>query len=70
MYFRYNISNLVYIILRIGEKTMAVGNDKTRILVNIPIELKKQLEDKAKQENRSLSNYIVTDLIKELEKDQ
>ena len=49
---------------------MAVGNDKTRILVNIPIELKKQLEDKAKQENRSLSNYIVTDLIKELEKDQ
>lgn len=70
MYFRYNISNLVYIILRIGEKTMAVGNDKTRILVNIPIELKKQLEDKAKQENRSLSNYIVTVLIKELEKDQ
>ncbi|MSS64116.1 DNA-binding protein [Velocimicrobium porci] len=49
---------------------MAVGNDKTRILVNIPIELKKQLEDKAKQENRSLSNYIVTVLIKELEKDQ
>lgn len=49
---------------------MAVGSDKTRILVNIPIELKKQLEEKAKQENRSLSNYIVTVLSKEIEKDQ
>ena len=48
---------------------MAVGSDKTRILVNIPIDLKKQLEEKAKQENRSLSNYIVTVLTKELEKD-
>lgn len=49
---------------------MAVGSDKTRILVNIPIELKKQLEEKAKQENRSLSNYIVTVLTKELKKDE
>lgn len=49
---------------------MALSSDKTRILVNIPIDLKKQLEEKAKQENRSLSNYIVNILCKELEKDK
>lgn len=49
---------------------MALSSDKTRILVNIPIDLKKQLGEKAKQENRSLSNYIVNILYKELEKDK
>lgn len=38
---------------------MALGKDKTRILVNLPIELKQELETYAKQNNRSLSNYIV-----------
>jgi len=39
---------------------MALGNDKTRILVNIPNKLKEQVEKLAKEENRSVSNYIVT----------
>lgn len=43
---------------------MAVSSDKTRILVSIPIELKKQVEQLAVSQNRSVSNYIVT-LIKE-----
>lgn len=43
-------------------------SDKTRILVNIPIELKKQVEQIALSENRSVSNYIVTLIQKEIEK--
>lgn len=46
---------------------MAVGSDKTRILVNIPIELKERVEAEAKKENRSVSNYIITVLKNHIE---
>ncbi len=46
---------------------MALGGDKTRILVNVPIELKEKIELEAQKENRSISNYIVNILIKLLE---
>lgn len=46
---------------------MALGSDKTRILVNMPLDLKEKIELQAKQENRSVSNYIVTVLQKEIE---
>ncbi len=46
---------------------MALGNDKTRILVNLPLDLKEQIETEAKKENRSVSNYIVNILIRTLE---
>ncbi|CEP46364.1 Uncharacterised protein [[Clostridium] sordellii] len=42
---------------------MALGKDKTRVLVNLPIELKEEIEKYAKEENRSLSNYIVNLII-------
>ena len=45
---------------------MALRNDKTRILVNIPIDLKKELEEAAKNDNRSVSNYILTLIEKNL----
>jgi len=38
---------------------MAVKKDNTRIQVTIPKDLKIQLEQKAKEDNRSVSNYIV-----------
>lgn len=47
---------------------MAVSNDKTRILVNIPLDLKEKIEIEAKKENRSTSNYIVNILKRNLEK--
>lgn len=47
---------------------MALGSDKTRILVNMPLDLKEKIETQAKQENRSVSNYIVTILRKEIER--
>lgn len=46
---------------------MAVGSDKTRILINIPIELKERVETEAKKENRSVSNYIITVLKNHIE---
>lgn len=49
---------------------MTVKCDKTRILVNIPIELKKQVEEIANSYNRSVSNYIVTLIQKEVEKEK
>lgn len=48
---------------------MAISKDKTRILVTIPKDLKKQLEGKAKAQNRSLSNYILNLLEKDANKD-
>lgn len=38
---------------------MAVAEDNTRVQVTMPKELRKELEEEAKKENRSLSNYIV-----------
>lgn len=49
---------------------MAMSNDKTRILVNISIELKKEVEEIASSKNRSLSNYIVTLIQEEVEKEK
>ena len=45
---------------------MAISEENTRIQVTIPKELKEQLEKKAKSENRSVSNYIVTLIQKDL----
>lgn len=39
---------------------MAISKENTRIQVTIPKKLKEQIEEKAKLENRSVSNYIVT----------
>lgn len=45
---------------------MAISEENTRIQVTIHKDLKKQLEEKAKAENRSVSNYIVTLIQKDL----
>ncbi|MGG0753015.1 ribbon-helix-helix domain-containing protein [Brevibacillus laterosporus] len=37
-----------------------MSKETTKALITMPVELKKQLEEEAKNENRSLSNYIVT----------
>ena len=46
---------------------MAISEENTRIQVTIPKKLKEQLEEKAKLENRSVSNYIITLIQKNLE---
>ena len=46
---------------------MAISKESTRIQVTIPKKLKEQIEEKAKLENRSVSNYIVTLIQKNLE---
>lgn len=46
---------------------MAVGNDKTRIIVTVTKELKEQLEEQAKKENRTVANLLNTIAIKYLE---
>lgn len=47
---------------------MAISSDKVRILVTVTREVKEELEKAAKQENRSVSNYIYTLIQKELNK--
>ena len=42
---------------------MAVGKDKTRILLTLPQDLKDELSDEAKDDNRSLNNYILNLLL-------
>jgi predicted HicB family RNase H-like nuclease len=47
---------------------MTISDKNTRMLVIIPKELKKQLEKKAKESNRSVSNYVVTLIQKDVSK--
>ncbi|MBP1919640.1 DNA-binding protein [Youngiibacter multivorans] len=42
---------------------MAVGKDKTRILLTLPMDLKDELTKEAKRDNRSLNNYILNLLL-------
>lgn len=46
---------------------MPVSDKNTRVLVTMPKELKEKLEARAKEENRSLNNLILTILLKEAE---
>lgn len=46
---------------------MAVGKDKTGVLVNMDKSLKADLEQLAKEDNRSLTSYIVNVLKKHVE---
>ena len=39
---------------------MVLKSSKTRVLVNISLDLKEEAETVAASQNRSLSNYIVT----------
>lgn len=39
---------------------MAIAENNTRTLITIPKYLKTELEEKAKQENRSFNNLVVT----------
>ena len=38
---------------------MSISKENTRIQVTLPIELKEKLEKKAKEDGRSVSNYVV-----------
>lgn len=51
-----------------GGKIMAISSDKVRILVTLPLDLKEKLENVAKSENRSVSNYVYTLIQKDIEK--
>ena len=46
---------------------MAVGKDKTGVLVNMDKTLKSELEQLAKEDNRSLTSYIVNVLKKHVD---
>lgn len=54
-----------------GGDTMAVGKDKTGVLVNMDKDLKAKLEEIAKQDGRSLTNLInkiLTDYVEDTQK--
>ena len=50
-----------------GGKIMAISSDKVRILVTLPLDLKEKLENVAKSENRSVSNYVYTLIQKDMD---
>jgi len=50
-----------------GGDSMAVGKDKTGVLVNMDKSLKADLEQLAKEDNRSLTSYIVNVLKKHID---
>lgn len=47
---------------------MAIPDDKTRIAIILTKDLKDKIQERAKKENRSMSNYIVTVLKRHVEK--
>ena len=57
---------MINITATVGGIVMALKSDKTRILVNIPMKLKEELEKIALEVNRSVSNYVVTLIEKDI----
>ena len=57
---------MINITATVGGIVMALKSDKTRILVNIPMKLKEELEKIALEDNRSVSNYVVTLIEKDI----
>lgn len=47
---------------------MTISDDKTRTMLTLSKELKKQAQNQAKKENRSLNNLIETALMEYLKK--
>jgi len=45
---------------------MAISDKNTRIQITLPKDIKSQLEKKADEKNRSVSNYVLTLILKEL----
>ena len=62
------ITVIYVIILLIGADNMAVGKDKTGVLVNMNKEMKAKLEELAKKDGRSLTNLINKILTEYLER--
>ena len=56
----------IYDILSTEVIIMSVSNENTRILIKMPKEIKLKLETKAKSENRSLSNYILNLILRDV----
>lgn len=46
---------------------LSISDENTRIQVTLKKELKRKLEKKAKEDNRSVSNYIVALIQKDIE---
>ena len=57
---------MINITATVGGIVMVLKSDKTRILVNIPMKLKEELEKIALEDNRSVSNYVVTLIEKDI----
>lgn len=55
----YNGFKSLYYILEVGGN-MAIGSDKTRVMVTITEDEKAMLEKIAKEQNRNMSNLIGT----------
>ena len=53
------ITVIYVIILLIGGDNMAVGKDKTGVLVNMNKEMKAKLEELAKKDGRSFNNLVI-----------
>lgn len=49
---------------------MAIGQDKTRVIVTVTKELKQKLEEQARKENRTVANLLNTIAIKYLEEQE
>ena len=65
--YNLTITVLYVIIFSNGGDNMAIGKDKTGVLVNMDKSLKSILEDLAKKDNRSLTSYIVNILKKHVD---
>lgn len=47
---------------------MAINTDKnTRIVITLPKEIKEQIQEQAHKDNRTMTNYIVNLILKDLD---
>jgi hypothetical protein len=51
-----------------GGVKMAISDENTRIQITLPKNIKRELEIRANENNRSVSNYVLTLILKDLDK--
>lgn len=49
---------------------MAIGKDKTRIVITMPIDVKEKIDSLAVKDHRHTSNYILNILLKHIEEQE
>jgi len=60
----------VYDIIKYGGDILTIAKGNKRVIITVPADVYEEIKDIAAKENRSISNFIVTKIIKLIAKEK